>query len=74
MDTLAPTYVEKSAETTGSAAERAEKKKTNHYGILLDRYVFVPLAFETYDAWGSEAKLFFEELGAKLAFQTGEPR
>ena len=65
VDTLAPTYVEKSAETTGSAVERVEKKKTNHYRSLLNRYVFVPLALR---CLGIGSKIVFQRARSKIGF------
>ena len=73
-DTCAPSYLGDTSERVGAAAELAEKRKVAKYRSLLERFVFIPLAFETFGVWGEEAKHFVKELGSKLTFQSGEPR
>ena len=66
--------VELSHREPGAAASRAEEVKRVKYSDLSHDYHFVPLGFETMGHWGSGAVEFIQELGAKLAAATGEPR
>ena len=74
MDTLAPSYINSTVNTPGSAAGEAEKKKISKYSGLLNRFIFVPIGFETFGPWGTEAKAFIASLGKKLREKTGESR
>ena len=74
VDTLAKSYLNFSATTAGTAADRAEALKIRKYALLCDRYVFMPLGFETIGAWGSHAVKFIHDLGRKIKIRTLEPR
>ena len=58
----------------GKAAEEAEKKKTEKYKDLTNRYVFIPIGFETFGSFGPAAKSFLAELGRRIALSSDEPR
>jgi len=49
-DTLAPSYLHKTALRAGVAAEAAERMKKAKYSSLGREYTFVPLAFETLES------------------------
>ena len=40
----------------------------------MDRYLFSPVALETFGSWGKEAIGLINKIGKKLADQTGEQR
>ena len=64
-DTLCDTYVKKSAKQAGSAAETREELKTKKYKDL-NNYHFVPIAAETYGAWGPQGLALLKEIGSKI--------
>ncbi|KAI5632514.1 DM DNA binding domain-containing protein [Phthorimaea operculella] len=74
VDTLAPTHLPSTSRCAGAAAASAEILKRRKYADLLNKYVFVPFAVETMGPWGSEAKLFFKEISARLREASGDPR
>jgi hypothetical protein len=52
VDTLADSYVLKTSEVSGFAAEMACKRKHNKYSsIISSNYIFKGLAFETLGPW-----------------------
>jgi Reverse transcriptase (RNA-dependent DNA polymerase) len=73
-DTLAPSHLNQSCLAAGSAAAGAESRKRTKYSELERTYTFVPVAVETFGAWGVEALQFTAELGSRLAALTGETR
>jgi hypothetical protein len=55
VDTLADSYVLKTSEVSGFAAEMACKRKHNKYrSIISSNYIFKGLAFETLGPWCKE--------------------
>ena len=70
-DTLCDTYVKKSAKQAGSAAETREELKTKKYKDLTN-YHFVPIAAETYGAWGPQGLRLLKEIGSKICDVTNE--
>ena len=74
VDTVALTHVVDSAERAGSAAENAERKKTEKYRDLGSQYLFYPVGFETFGTWGPSATELLEAIGRKMADQSGESR
>jgi hypothetical protein len=57
VDTLADSYVLKSSEVSGFAAEMACKRKRSKYSsIISSNYVFKGLAFETLGPWCKEER------------------
>jgi hypothetical protein len=66
VDTLADSYVLKSSEVSGFAAEMACKRKHSKYSsIISSNYVF-KLAFETLGPWCKEAIDFINVIGNRL--------
>jgi len=73
-DTLALSHVYESSLAAGSAASEAESRKSAKYSELSVVHTFVPIAVETFGAWGPEAIAFVSELGRRISAVTGEPR
>jgi hypothetical protein len=66
VDTLADSYVLKSSEVSGFAAEMACKRKHSKYSsIISSDYVFKGLAFETLGPWCKEAIDFIQSGDSK---------
>src|SRR5207245_11453347 len=70
-DTLAPSYIQRSAVESGAAAALAEVKKRGKYSTLAIAHEFVTLVIETLDAWGTEGLTFANEVGKRIAVVTG---
>ncbi|KAH0815108.1 hypothetical protein GEV33_007683 [Tenebrio molitor] len=72
VDTLADSYVLKSSEVSGFAAEMACKRKHSKYSsIISSNYVFKGLAFETLGPWCKEAIDFINVIGNRLIAESG---
>jgi len=52
----------------------AEARKTVKYQVIAQTNTFVPLAFETFGAWGEQATEFAGELGRRLTLVSGDGR
>jgi hypothetical protein len=75
VDTLADSYVLKSSEASGSAAEMACKRKHSKYSsIISSNYVFKGLAFETLGPWCKEAIDFINVIGNRLIAESGDSK
>ena len=74
VDTLAPSYVERSSRKAGEAALLAENRNRLKYQCLESTYIFEPVAIETMGPWGSSAKKLISELGKKIFDTTNEVR
>lgn len=73
-DTLAPSYVRSSASEGGAVAAQAEAQKISKYQHLTDRYIFLPVAFETLGGWGKIALRLVKQIGTKIASVSGDNR
>jgi hypothetical protein len=73
-DTLAPSYVQRSADKPGMAAAQAEARKRSKYAALSIAHDFVPVAIETLGTWGEEGLAFINEVGRRIAAVTGDKR
>ena len=75
-DTVAPSHLSQSAREAGSAAEGAETRKTAKYRdfIASGNYIFTPVAIETFGSWGPAAYSFCQELGSRIARESGDQR
>ena len=51
IDKVALTHMVDSAERAGSAAENAERKKTEKYSDLGSQYLFYPVGLENFGTW-----------------------
>jgi hypothetical protein len=75
VDTLADSYVLKSSEVSGFAAEMACKRKHSKYSsIISSNYVFKGLAFETLCPWCKEAIDFINVIGNRLIAESGDSK
>ncbi|KAH0817586.1 hypothetical protein GEV33_005205 [Tenebrio molitor] len=68
-------YVLKSSEVSGFAAEMACKRKHSKYSsIISSNYVFKGLAFETLGPWCKEAIDFINVIGNRLIAESGDSK
>jgi hypothetical protein len=75
VDTLADSYVLKTSEVSGFAAEMACKRKHSKYSsIISSSYVFKGLAFETLGPWCKEAIDFINVIGNRLIAESGDSK
>jgi len=72
VDTVAPSHVSDSALRACSAATKAEAQKIQKYASIALTHTFIPLAFETLGAWGSQSEEFVRDLGRRLVEKTGD--
>jgi hypothetical protein len=73
--TLADSYVLKSSEVSGFAAEMACKRKHSKYSsIISSNYVFKGLAFETLGPWCKEAIDYINVIGNRLIAESGDSK
>ena len=73
-DTLAPSYIRRTARAAGSAAGLRETQKRARYRGVSDRYLFCPFAVETLGPFGEEALALVNDLGRRLRQETGDHR
>jgi hypothetical protein len=74
-DTLADSYVLKTSEVSGFAAEMACKRKHNKYrSIISSNYIFKGLAFETLGPWCKETIDFINVIGDRLIAESGDSK
>jgi hypothetical protein len=75
VDTLADSYVLKTSEISGFAAEMACKRKHSKYSsIIWSNYIFKDLAFETLGPWCKEAIDFINVIGERLIAESGDSK
>ena len=75
VDTMAPSHIMGSISEAGKAAEDAEKKKVKKYRNLVEgKFLFSPVAFETFGPWGPATRELISEIGHKVMARTGEKR
>ena len=74
VDTFCQSAIGETAHTPGSAAEKAEKSKRQHYTSLEPDYIFQPIAVETTGVLGNSSSKFISELGRRLTGVTGDKR
>jgi hypothetical protein len=75
VDTLADSYVLKSSEVSGFAAEMTCKRKHSKYSSIISlNYVFKGLAFETLGPWCKEAIDFINVIGNRLIAESGDSK
>ena len=73
-DTLAASYVDRTASNAGAAAEGAASRKEEKYRVLQDSYIFIPIALETYGPMNHKAVSFLSELGSRLSVSSNDTR
>ena len=72
---MADSYIVGSLETAGTTASDAEKRKITHYADLTEgRFIFSPVAFETFGPWGPATRELISTIGRKITERTGERR
>jgi hypothetical protein len=72
VDALADSYVLKTSEVSGFAAEMACKRKHSKYSsIISSNYIFKGLAFETLGSWWKETIDFINVIGDRLIAESG---
>ena len=74
VSTLADSYLHRSAQTAGGAADFAASRKESKYSDLPSSYIFQPLAFETLGPLNASSTTFLRELGRRLSEATNDPR
>jgi hypothetical protein len=75
VDTLSDSYILKTSELSGFAAEMASKRKHSKYSsILSSNYVFKGLPFETLGPWCKEAIDFINVIGNRLIAESGDSK
>ena len=74
IDTLASSYIKETSNRPGAAAEKAEKLKLSKYEEISKDYLMVPIAVETFGAWGPEGVHLIKSIGQKIQNLTGEKR
>ena len=75
IDTLADSYLYKSTQKSGSAAEFAQNKKHSNYSYIKSQnYAFTAFAVESFGPWSSEAHNLIKKIGKKLNEISGDNR
>uniref|UniRef100_A0A8D8XDW2 Uncharacterized protein n=1 Tax=Cacopsylla melanoneura TaxID=428564 RepID=A0A8D8XDW2_9HEMI len=75
VDTLAISYISKTSQTCGAAAEDASVRKRKKYeGLSAQNFIFNPLAFETLGPWAKDTKDVLGTIGDRLISCSGNPR
>ena len=74
VDTLANSYLKDTSKIPGSAAEKAEFGKLAKYKEIRKDFFMVPIAVETFGAWGPEGANLVKTIGKKIQDMTGEKR
>ena len=67
VDTLASSHLKDTSKSPGAAAVKAEK-------IKYAKYEEIPIAIETFGAWGPEGLCFIKNIGQKIKQLTGNKR
>lgn len=73
-DSLAPSHLNHAVITPGTVATDAERLKQTKYAVLSTTYNFVPVAIETFGAFGDEASVFIQDTGRHILAATHESR
>ena len=66
MDTLAPSYLKKTALRAGAAAAGQEQRKKHKYRDMLPEYSFCAFGLETLGPMGPSARGFLDQLSRKF--------
>lgn len=75
IDTVADSYLRKSALNSGSAAEFAQRRKHSLYTYIKSQnYIFVAFAVETFGPWSSDSLKLIKTIGTKLNKLSGDNR
>ena len=71
-DTFAQSYLHLTSKAAGKAAEKAEREKIQKYQELANKYIVMPVAFETLGAWGKNSLKFIQEIGERMTMANGD--
>ena len=74
VNTLAVSYLKDTSVRPEAPAEKAEKMKLSKYEEIRKDYHMIPIAVETFGAWGPKGLRFIKSLGQKIQNLTGEKR
>jgi Reverse transcriptase (RNA-dependent DNA polymerase) len=74
VNPLADSYLQKSCIERRYTANLAETKKINKYANLPNNYIFMPLGFEVFGAWGFHTHKLIKEIGTKMTAKNGDIR
>ena len=74
VDTTAMSHLTSTAARAGAAALSAESMKESKYKNLNNQYTFLPVAVETFGAWGPQGLELIKQIGNKLSELTGDRR
>ena len=74
VDTFAQSYLNSTSKHIGSAAEKAERKKIDHYNQLANQFIFIPVASETSGIIGKLGLKLIKKIGSKITEVTNEKR
>ena len=72
VDTLAFSHLKVTSKVSGAAATKAEKNKFVKYEEIRKSYHMIPIAIETFGAWGTEGLCFIKNIGQKIKQLTGK--
>jgi hypothetical protein len=73
VDTLADSYVLKTCEVSGFAAEMASKRKNSKYSLIISQITYLK-AFETLGPWCKEAIDFINVIGNRVIAESGDSK
>lgn len=74
VDTTAASHLNSTAAFAGAAAVSAESIKNAKYKDTTKQYRFMPVAVETFGAWGPQGLHLIKQIGSKISKLTGESR
>ena len=74
LDSFAPYHLASSSRDAGVVAEQAERAKHSKYSALQSKFHFVPVAVETTEVFGPQARVFLRDLGKCLKYAMSEPK
>ena len=72
VNTISDSYVLECAKEASKGAAAAEYKKDRKYESLLENYIFIPIAVESFGSWGQRGMKFIKEIGRKIREKTGD--
>ena len=73
-DTFCISYVDLTAQSSGKAAEKAERDKLTKYQELTREYIVMPVANETLGSWAPDSLKFIEEIGSRITAANGDKK
>ena len=74
VDTLATSHINETSKNSAAAAEKASKMKLAKYEDIQKNYLMIPIAIETFGAWGSDGLSFIKSIGQKIKRISGNKK